>query len=99
MAVRIRQSSGNVFRDLGFGRDEADSLLLRGKLMIELERIVRSKRLTQRAAAKVMGVSQPRVNDLLRGRIERFSLDALVDLLSRMGREVRLTVAARRNAA
>jgi predicted XRE-type DNA-binding protein len=99
MASRVRHSSGNVFRDLGFSKVEADSLLLRGELMIELDRAIRAKRLTQRAAAKILGVSQPRVNDLLRGRIERFSLGALVDLLSRMGRQVKVTVAPRRKAA
>jgi len=99
MPMRIRHSTGNVFRDLGFSKDEADSLLLRADLMIELKKAIESKGLTQRAAAKILAVSQPRVSDLMRGRIERFSIDALVDLLSRLGRHVRFTVAPRRKVA
>ena len=53
--------------------------------MIEAEKLIERRRLTQTAAAKLFGVSQPRVSDLHRGRIDRFSLDALVQLLARAG--------------
>ena len=62
--------------------------------MIEAERVIRRRRLTQTAAAKLFGVSQPRVSDLHRGRIDRFSLDALVELLARAGVRVDLVVRA-----
>ena len=91
MTIRTRRSSGNVFRDLGFGSEEAANLQVRATLMVELARLIKAKRLTQREAAKVFGVSQPRVSDLIGGKIGRFSIDALVELLGRMGRRVEVT--------
>jgi predicted XRE-type DNA-binding protein len=90
--LKITPSTGNVFRDLGFRREEAEHLLVRADLMIETQKIIASRRLTQNAAAKVLRVSQPRVSDLLRGRIDLFSTDALIDMLTRLGARVRLTV-------
>lgn len=94
----ITVSSGNVFRDLGFAPGEAAHLLLRSDLMLEAERVIRRRRLTQTAAAKLFGVSQPRVSDLVRGRVDRFSLDALVQLLARAGMRVELLVSAGKKA-
>lgn len=99
MAVRIRRSSGNVFRDIGFPPEEAAHMLIRADLMIALERIIRKRRLTQVQAAKVLGVSQPRVSDLLRGRIDLFSIDSLVDMLARFGVAVRLQTGRARRVA
>lgn len=90
--LKITPSTGNVFRDLGFRREEAEHLLVRADLMIETQKIIASRRLTQNAAAKVLRVSQPRVSDLLRGRIDLFSTDALIDMLTRLGARVRITV-------
>jgi predicted XRE-type DNA-binding protein len=90
--LKITPSTGNVFRDLGFRREEAEHLLVRADLMIEVQKIIASRRLKQKAAAKVLRVSQPRVSDLLRGRIDLFSTDALIDMLTRLGARVRLTV-------
>ncbi len=98
-SAKVGRSSGNVFRDLGFGRDEAQHLLVRSKLMIEIEKVVRERRLTQAAAAKVMGVSQPRISDLLRGKVELFSSDSLIDMLARLGFTVRLALAPSRKVA
>jgi predicted XRE-type DNA-binding protein len=95
MKVKITPSSGNVFRDLGFGREEAEHLLVRSDLMIQVQKIIASRGLKQKAAAKILGVTQPRVSDLLRGRIDLFSTDALIDLLARLGAQVRLTVKVR----
>lgn len=90
MATRIRKSSGNVFRDAGFGAGEAAHLLIRADLMIQLERVLKQRRLTQVQAAKLLGISQPRVSDLVRGRIDLFSIDTLVDMLARLGVTVTL---------
>ncbi len=96
--LKITPSTGNVFRDLGFRREEAEHLLVRADLMIEVQKIIASRRLKQRASAKLLRVSQPRVSDLLRGRIDLFSTDALIDMLTRLGARVRLSVkAGRRN--
>src|SRR5881397_1498126 len=92
MKMKIVPSSGNVFRDLGFSREEAEHLRIRSILMLHVQDIVRGRRLRQIQAARILGVSQPRVSDLLRGRIDLFSTDALIDMLSRLGARVRLSV-------
>jgi predicted XRE-type DNA-binding protein len=91
MAIKITKGSRNVFRDLGFSPEEAEHLRVRAELMLVLERLIARRRLTQARAAKLLGVSQPRVSDLVRGRLHRFSIDALVDMLARAGVKVRLT--------
>lgn len=91
MAIKITKGSDNVFRDLGFSPAEAEHLRVRAELMLALERVIRRRRLTQARAAKLLGVSQPRVSDLVRGRFHRFSIDALVDMLARAGVKVRIT--------
>lgn len=83
---------GSVFEHLDFPPAEAESLRLRAELMRAIEAEVLQSGLSQREAAKGLGVSQPRLNDLLRGRIDKFSLDALVNMLAAAGRTVRLTV-------
>ena len=92
MKLKVTPSTGNVFRDLGFRREEAEHLLVRADLMIQVQRFIASRRLKQKEAAKVLRVSQPRVSDLLRGRIDLFSTDALIDMLARLGARVRLSV-------
>ena len=84
--------SDNVFRDVGFPEPEAQNLLLRADLMIAIERYLRSSGLSQTEAARKFGITQPRLSDLARHRIERFSLDALVNLAAKAGLNVRLTV-------
>jgi predicted XRE-type DNA-binding protein len=92
MKVKVTPSTGNVFRDLGFGREEAEHLLIRADLLIEVQKLITSRGLKQREVAKLLGISQPRVSDLLRGRIDLFSTDVLIDMLVRLGARVRLTV-------
>jgi predicted XRE-type DNA-binding protein len=96
--VKITPSSGNVFRDLGFSREEAEHLLIRSDLMIAVQKALERRGLKQAEAAKILDVTQPRVSDLLRGRIDLFSTDALIDMLARLGIRVRL-VLSRRAAA
>lgn len=94
-AVRpqVRKSSGNVFADLGFDQDEAEHLRIRSALMATLRQTLRERELTQAAAADLFEVSQPRVSDLVRGKIDLFSIDTLVDMLARVG--VRVDVRTR----
>ena len=92
--IRVTPSTGNVFRDLGFSKEESEHLLVRADLLIQVQKIIMSRRLTQSEAAKVLRVTQPRVSDLLRGRIDLFSTDALIDMLARLGVGVRLVVKA-----
>ena len=92
MTTKMRRSGGNVFRDLGFTSEEVESLKLRAGLMVQIRRLIEGRRLTQAAAAKVFGVTQPRVSDLVRGKIDLFSIDTLVDMLARAGVRVSLTI-------
>jgi predicted XRE-type DNA-binding protein len=84
-AVRVTPSTGNVFRDLGFSKEESEHLLVRADLLIQVQKAIASRRLKQAQAAKVLRVTQPRVSDLLRGRLDLFSTDALLDMLARLG--------------
>lgn len=88
MGVKITRGSGNVFRDLGYSPAEAEHLRVRAELMSALYRLVKRRRLTQAQAAKLLGVSQPRVSDLMRGQFHRFSIDALVEMLAKAGVKV-----------
>ena len=89
---KLTRSSGNVFRDLGFAEEEAAHLRLRSLLMIELRKLIEARDLTQKEAAALFGVTQPRVSDLVRGKIALFSLDTLVDMLAHAGARVELVV-------
>ena len=99
MAIKITRGSGNVFTDLGFPPDEAANLQLRSDLIIKLRKRLSALGETQTEWAEILGVSQPRVSDLLRGKIERFSVDTLIAFLGKTGAEVRLTVRAKSHAA
>ena len=81
----VRRSSGNVFSDLGFDQDEAEHLKIRSALMATVRQIIADQGLTQVEAAALFEVSQPRVSDLVRGKIDLFSIDTLVDMLARAG--------------
>ena len=91
-AVRVTPSTGNVFRDLGFSKEESEHLLVRADLLIQVQKVIGARRFTQAETAKMLRVTQPRVSDLLRGRIDLFSTDALIDMLARLGVGVRLVV-------
>jgi predicted XRE-type DNA-binding protein len=99
MAVKMERSSGNVFRDLGFGPEEAENLRLRSELMIQLSRVIKERELTQARAAKLFSVSQPRVSDLVRGKIHRFSVDTLIAMLGHTGVHISLVVRRSRKVA
>ena len=88
MAIRLRRSSGDVFTDLGFSPQEAEHLRIRADLMIQLTKLLRRRKLTQAQGASMLGVSQPRISDLTRGKIDRFSIDTLVEMLGRAGMRV-----------
>ena len=65
MKLRVTPSTGNVFHDLGFRREEAEHLLVRADLMIQVQKLIAARRLKQKEVAELLGVSQPRVSDLL----------------------------------
>lgn len=83
--VKKAKSSGNIFRDLGFGPKTSENLLVRAQLMAEIEKYIQKKRITQSKASKLFGVTQPRISDLVRGKIHLFSVDILIAMLSHAG--------------
>ncbi len=91
---KIEVSSGNVFADLGFDDAEAQVLALRADLMAQVEKTIKARKLTQLAASKVLGVSQSRVSDLARGKVEKFSLDMLVTFAAKLGKPAKIKLAA-----
>ena len=92
---RVRQidTTNSVFFDL-FERGQAERLSIQSGLALALEQEIKARKWTQAAAAKALGIAQPRVNDLLRGRLDRFSIDALIEYLSRLGVQVRIQTSA-----
>jgi predicted XRE-type DNA-binding protein len=88
IGTTIAKGSGSVFADLGFSPVEARNLRLRSQMMTALRNFIEKERLTQAEAARRFKVSQPRISDLTRGHISRFSLDTLVNMLSDAGLEV-----------
>lgn len=99
MTVQARRASENIFTDLGFGQEEAENLKIRADLMIELTRLIEAQGLTQTAAAEILGVTQPRVSDLMRGKIDRFSVDSLIEMLGHAGACVSIVVTRRSQVA
>jgi predicted XRE-type DNA-binding protein len=90
--LKIERGSGNVFLDIGFSPEEAQNLQLRSELMSRIERFVKRNGMTQTEAARALGVTQPRLNALLKGKIDQFSLDALVNMLAHAGMRVEMKV-------
>src|SRR4030043_1941218 len=96
MRESVVHSSGNVFVALGYSPDEAAILQMRADLMADLRKFIKAKKLTQVKVAEILGISQSRVSDLIRGKWERFSLEMLITLATRAGMRVTLKRAAKR---
>ena len=94
MAGKITKSSGNIFLDLGFSPHEAKVMLLRAQLAEALRGWMERGELTQAQAAKRLGISQPRVSEITRGKVELLSLDYLVGLCAKAGISVGVKLAA-----
>ena len=82
----------NVFDALEIDPAAAENLKIRSKLMNELARYVDHRDLTQSQAAELFEVSQPRISDLVRGKIDKFTIDMLVNMLARVGKHVKVKV-------
>ncbi|MBY0271013.1 MAG: XRE family transcriptional regulator [Burkholderiales bacterium] len=94
MAAKMTEFSGNIFRDLGFPPHEAEVMLLRAQLAEALRVWMEREALTQAQTAKRLGVTQPRVSEIVRGKVELLSLDYLVGLCAKAGISVGVRVAA-----
>lgn len=88
----ITQGNRNVFEDIGFAPEEATNLKVRTDLMLNLRRLIEKKGWTQAEAAERLDETQPRISNLMTGEIDRFSIDKLVNMLSRAGLRVRVEV-------
>jgi predicted XRE-type DNA-binding protein len=77
--------SKNVFRDLGFPEAQAENLLLRSDLVIHIRKVIDKLGVTRAEAAKRASTTQPRINDLIKGRTQKFAFDALVKVASNLG--------------
>ena len=90
--LKITRGSGNIFADIGFDKEEAENLKLRAELMMRIEDCCRNSGAPQAMMADALGLTTPRLNALLKGKIGLFSLDALVNIATRAGLSVRLLV-------
>jgi predicted XRE-type DNA-binding protein len=90
--MKLTRSSGNVFRDLGYSPEEAEHLRIRSALMAAVRNVIAGRHLTQAKAATLFGVTQPRVSDLVRGKIELFGIDGLIEMLSRADVHVEMRI-------
>ena len=88
--VEVQRSSGNVFADLGL--PDADKLKIKSGLVIEIRKAMRQQGLTQQEAAKRMGITQPKVSDMMRGDFSNLSERKLMDCLNRLGYDIEIKV-------
>jgi predicted XRE-type DNA-binding protein len=92
----IKRGSGNVFADLGLPNPEQE--LLKAQLTLQIYRIVKARKLTQAQTGAILGIKQPHVSALLRNRAGNFSVGRLMEFLTALGQDVRITVKPTRKA-
>ena len=95
--TEITRSSGNVFKDLGVA--SPDEALAKADLTTRIAALITGQGLTQSAAAKILGIDQPKVSALLRGRLSGFSTERLMKFLTALGQDVQIVVRARSKQA
>ena len=90
--ISITESSGNIFEDLGFSHEEAEEELLKAQLGAEIFSILQSRHLTQTEAAKILGVKQPEISRLKKGKFSYYSVERLMRFLERLSCEVSIHI-------
>jgi predicted XRE-type DNA-binding protein len=90
--THITSKDGNIFEDLGFEPQEASKLKIKAQLMCQISEWIKSEQLKQEDASQILHVTRPRVSDVLRGKSGKFTIDALVDMLERIGKHVTVQV-------
>ena len=88
--IRVKESSGNIFRDLGFPHPEREHL--KARLTLQIYRLIKDRCLTQTQAGQILGIRQPHVSGLMRGQSGNFSVERLMDFLTALGQDVEITV-------
>jgi predicted XRE-type DNA-binding protein len=91
-------TKGSVLDDLGFDSETAANLKIRAALMRAIESEINIRELTQEQAAKILGITQPRVSDLKRGKMHLFTIDALVNMMLKLGKHIDIVIDDRRAA-
>ena len=94
--IEVQRSSGNVFADLGL--PDADKLQIKSGLVIEIRKAMRQQGLTQQQTAKRMGITQPKVSDMMRGDFSNLSERKLMDCLNRLGYDIEIKVKSASNS-
>jgi predicted XRE-type DNA-binding protein len=89
-SLRITESSGNVFKDLGLANPEQE--LLKARLTLQIYRTVKARKLTQAQAGEFLGIKQPHVSSLMRGQSGTFSVERLMDFLTALGHDIEIAV-------
>lgn len=89
----ITDSSGNVFADLGMANPEQE--LLKAKLILQIYRTIKERKLTQVQAGEILGTKQPQVSKLMRGQSGEFSADRLMEFLTALGHDVNISISSR----
>jgi predicted XRE-type DNA-binding protein len=89
----IEVGTGNVFADLGYA--DAKERTLKVELALEVNRVLEQRKLTQARAAQLLGIAQPHVSDLARYRLNRFSVERLMQFLTQLGKDVEIRIAKR----
>lgn len=90
MAHEVKMSRGNIYADLG--ADDADEMLLKAQLALAISEILQSKKLTQQQAAEILGMTQPKLSNLLRGQFRGISEAKILECLVKLGRDVEIVV-------
>jgi predicted XRE-type DNA-binding protein len=88
----MTQPYENVFAALEEDSAIAKNLFIRSRLMLEIRKYIQEKKMTQKEASLKMGVTQPRISDLMRGKIDLFTIDMLVSMLEKIGIEVEVSL-------
>lgn len=92
--IKVEVGSGNIFADLGL--PDAEELLLKSQIVVALHRLIKARKLTQTAAAKRIGIGQPDLSNVLRGRYRGYSAERLLRMLTAFDQDIEITARPRR---
>lgn len=93
--ITYEDSSGNVFADLGV--ESPEEALAKSELARQISKLIKKKKLTQKQAAEVLGIDQPKISALIRGRLRSFSLERLIRFLNELGQDVSIMISPSRS--
>ena len=90
--THITSEDANIFEELGFNPVEASKLKIKAQLMCQISEWIKEKQLRQEEASSLLHVTRPRISDVMRGKAGKFTIDALVDMLERIGKRITVQV-------